>query len=79
MGVSTKSKNLFDLVVCKNGHSEMEFKEAGPDVQGGLLKCSVCGNEYLVLNNVILTSEELMSEEDKRILRQLRKEGADFE
>ncbi|MCM3700695.1 hypothetical protein [Paenibacillus macerans] len=79
MGVSTKSKSLFELVVCKNGHSELEFKEAGPEVQGGLLKCSVCGNEYLVLNNVILTSEELMSEADKQILRQLREERADFE
>lgn len=70
---TTINGRLFDYLVCKNDFEAMTYEHKSGSY--GILKCAHCNCQYLVVDNIVLTSEELMNEEDKKILNELGGEG----
>lgn len=71
MSLLAVEHELYDFMVCKNDQSTMQYE---PHASGsyGILRCAKCNETYLVVNNIVLTSEALMSDKDKQIMEQIR-------
>jgi len=70
---NTKQNNSFyDFIVCKHDLSPMTYCESNID-NVGILKCNVCKEKYLVIDNIILTDYNLMSKQDREIQKKISK------